>query len=155
MKKDSKGFSLIELMVTLVVIAILSSVVIPLYTDSVAKGRQSDAEGALLVFANAMERHSFTNSSYQGAAGSQITPLDTGSPWIFPSEAPLDSSDKIYDLTIQSATATTYTLRATPKADGPQASNGKLELDSTGARRWDRDNNGTFDADENCWERSC
>lgn len=151
----TNGFTLVELIVTVAIVAILASVAIPSYQEYVSKGRHSDAQGALMSFANAMERHFSSNNSYLGAAGSQAAPANTGSPWIFPSEAPIDGANKTYDLTISAATATSYTLRATPKATGTQATYGMLEVDSTGARRWDRDNDGAFSADESCWEKSC
>lgn len=145
------GFSLIEMMVVIAIIGILAVVVIPSYQDSIKKSRRADAQGALTSFAGAMERHFTTGGhSYLGAAGTEGSPANTGSPWIFPSEAPLDGSSKYYDLSITAATKTTYTLRATPK--GAQADDGMMELDSTGVRRWDKNNNGSFDAGENCWD---
>ena len=95
MNKDSKGFSLIELVVAVAIVGILASVAIPAYQSSVGKGRRSDAQGALLSFANAMERHSFTNSSYLGAADAGA---DTGSPSIFATEAPLDGTRRYLDM---------------------------------------------------------
>jgi len=68
---------------------------------------------------------------------------------MFPDESPLEGGNKFYDLTITAATGSSYTLRATPK--GAQAGNGVLELDSTGARRWDESANGGFGAGENDW----
>ncbi len=107
------GFTLIELMITVAIIAILASIALPAYQDSVTKARRTDAQGALLGLANAMERHFISNSSFQGAAGTQGSPTDTGSPWIFSSTSPVDGGTAAYNLTI-AATASIYTLTATP-----------------------------------------
>ncbi|MCG8669495.1 MAG: type IV pilin protein, partial [Pseudomonadales bacterium] len=64
--------------------------------------------------------------------------------------APIDGDTKFYDLTIHSASATAYELRATPKA--AQADDGFLSINSLGVRGWDRNDNGSAtDAGENSW----
>ncbi|GHD48516.1 type IV pilin protein [Marinobacter persicus] len=140
------GFTLIELMIVVAIIGIIAAIAYPSYTNHVEKTRRSDAQGALMGLASAMERHYATNNSYLGAASGGG---DTGSPAIYPDEAPVDGNTKYYDLTIESASAGSYTLRAVPK--GAQAGDGMLELDSTGARRWDADGDSSFDSDENTW----
>lgn len=142
----TRGFTLIELMIVVAIIAIIASVAYPSYTDSVQKTRRADAKAVLLGFAQAMERHFTENNSYLGAANAGG---NTGSPGIYPSEAPIDGGTKFYDLTITAATATTFTLRATPK--GGQAGDGILEILNTGQKRWDADDNGSFAATENVW----
>lgn len=153
MKKPMTGFTLMELMIAVVVVGILAAIAIPAYQSQIQKTRRADAQGALSGFANAMERRFTDQNTYTGAANGGG---DTGSPAsaVFPSEAPLDGGDKYYDLTISAAATGSYTLRATPK--GAQAGNGILELDSSGARRWDRDNDADLaEASDQCWETTC
>jgi type IV pilus assembly protein PilE len=152
--KKETGFTLIELMIAVAVVGILASIAYPSYTDHVRKARRADAQGALMGLSNAMERFFTQNSTYLGAAGTQAVPIATGAPWIFSTQSPIDGGTPYYNLTIQAADATTYTLRATPI--NAQAGNGLLELDSTGARRWDRDNDtNPNEAGEGCWEKTC
>jgi len=139
------GFTLIELMIVVAVVGILAAIAFPSYVEYVDRARRSDAQGALLGLANAMERHHTANNSYLGAGNP-----NTGAPSIFPDEVPNDGNDKYYDLTITAANATSYTVRATPK--NAQAGDGILELTSTGIKRWDRDNDG-LGAGDNTWER--
>lgn len=144
------GFTLIELMIVVAIVGILAAIAYPSYRDYVIETRRADAQGALMGLANAMERHYTENNTYRNASmggGSD----HTGEPSIFPTEAPLDGDDKFYDLSIISATATSYTIRATPKND--QAGDGFLQLDSTGARAWDENSDGDVgDANEDDWE---
>lgn len=152
MKHNMKGFTLIELMITLVVVGILAAIAVPAYEKQVTKSRRNDAQGALMGFANAMERHYTTNNTYKGAAGTQASPTDTGSPWIYSSEAPVDGSTKHYDLKITAATDTSFTIRATPKSSSPQKNDGFLQVDSAGSRGWDKDNNGSISgSSETTW----
>jgi type IV pilus assembly protein PilE len=153
---QKSGFTLIELLIALAVVGILASVAYPSYTDHVRKTRRADAQGTLMGLANAIERHFTQNSTYLGAAGTQAVPLATGAPWIFSSQSPIDGGTPYYNLIIQTATATTCTLRAAPIAGTGQAMDGILELDNTGARRWDRDNDtNPNEAGEDCWEKIC
>ncbi|MEO5367133.1 MAG: type IV pilin protein [Magnetococcus sp. WYHC-3] len=106
--------------------------------------------GSLLNLANAMERHFTRQSSYTGASQGGN---DTGAPQVFATQTPVDGSVKFYDLTIVAANATGFTLRATPIAGSGQERDGLLEMDHTGARRWDRNNDGdTDDINENRWD---
>ncbi len=129
--KSKHGFTLVELMIVVVVVAILATVAIPAYQSSTAKARRADGQSALLAFSQAMERYGTANNTFLGAAAAGA---NTGAPAIFPTQAPIDGGTKYYNLTIEAATQTTYTLRATP-ING-QAGDGNLEIDNTGAKRW-------------------
>ena len=58
------GFTLIELMIAVVVVAILAAIAIPSYLDSVRKSRRSDAYTALTAVQQAQERWRANNPSY-------------------------------------------------------------------------------------------
>lgn len=146
--KSSKGFTLIEVMITVIIVAVLASIAVPSYNRQVTKTRRTDCQGVLINFSLNMERFFAANNTYIGAAdgGATGAPLAT----VFPSECPLDAGTKYYDLTITAATASNYTLTATPK--GIQVDDGFLQLSSAGVKSWDQDNSGGIDAGENSWD---
>lgn len=131
MLSRARGVTLLELLIVVTIVAILASIAYPSYRDQMRKTRRGDTQGALVGFASAMERYFTENSTYLGAAAGGG---DTGTPRIFAGEAPLDGTTKYYDLTIQAATANTYTLAAAPK--GAQAGDpcGTLTLTHQGVR---------------------
>jgi type IV pilus assembly protein PilE len=64
MKIRQSGFTLVELMVTVVIAAILLSIAIPSYSNYVRKGRRVDAKSALLDMASLEERYYSNNNAY-------------------------------------------------------------------------------------------
>ncbi len=60
----SKGFTLIELMVVVSVIAILAFIAIPSYQQSVRKSCRNDAKNAILGIASLQEKYYFQASQY-------------------------------------------------------------------------------------------
>ena len=100
MRKTMQGFTLIEVMIVVAIVAILAAVAYPSYQDSVTKSRRADAQGVLMGFAGAMERHYTNENTYTDAGGIYTAPTETA---------------KYYTLTIEAADSSTYTLRATPK----------------------------------------
>ena len=72
------GFSLIELMVAVLVIALLASIAVPTYTAQTRKSRRTEARSAILDLAGREERVLSVNNSYSAV------PTDvgyTGSTW--------------------------------------------------------------------------
>lgn len=117
------GFSLIELMIAVAVIGILAAIALPVYTESVRKGRRSDAQAALTGLAAAMERDFIRANRYNN-------PFTAG---IYPNRVPLDGGTITYNLSA-TVSDTAYTLTAAPA--GPQAGDrcGSLTLASNGAQ---------------------
>ncbi|MBK8817166.1 MAG: prepilin-type N-terminal cleavage/methylation domain-containing protein [Methylococcaceae bacterium] len=157
MNSRINGFTLVELMIAVAIIGILTAIAVPSYQESMRKSRRADAQGALMNFANGMERLYTENSTYCGGAqaGNDVCgdgAFDTGIP--FPTVfAPTGQTGNFYDFRIIAATQNTYTLQASPNPANAQVGDGVLELDPTRIRRWDRNNNLTImEADENTWD---
>ncbi|MGY6216238.1 type IV pilin protein [Methylolobus aquaticus] len=149
---NPRGFTLIELMITVAIVGILAMIAVPSYTSHLANVRRAEAQGSLMELANFMERFYTENMSYLCVREYAPTCTAVGSPPTLPfTQAPKEGAPKVYNLALQAA-ASTYTLQATPIAGGPQAENGAMELDHTGARRWDKNNDGAFSG-ETSWSR--
>lgn len=142
------GFTLIELMITVAVIGILAAIAYPSYQDYVKRGRRADAMGELQQAATAMERYFTVNGSYTGAtAGGTI-----------PDRLPRTGT-KHYDVSLTLTPAndprTGFIVRATPASGSSQTSDGMIDIDHTGRKRWDENHNGSFDGGiENNWEKN-
>ena len=59
-----KGFSLVELMITIAIIALLVALAIPSYSQYVRKGKRGDAEQLLMNWANLQEIWRANNPTY-------------------------------------------------------------------------------------------
>lgn len=129
-----KGFTLVELLIVVVIIAILASVAFPAYQSQVKAARRADCAGALVGFAGAMERFFTTNSSYIGAGSAGGGGNTTGAPTIYSAQCPIDGGTPTYNLTILNATATAFVVQAAPV--GAQANDrcGTLTLNNVGLK---------------------
>ncbi|MFI3123805.1 MAG: type IV pilin protein [Methylococcales bacterium] len=137
MKAKQMGFTLIELMITVAIIGILSSVGYPSYMSHIQKAKRSEAQAALVSMATAMEQWRVENNNdYTGVT------VGTGYTSIFTDRVPTDGSGtQSYTLSILTLTTGNYTLKATPVSTDDC---GTLTLDSTGVKA---SSTGT-----NCWE---
>ena len=65
----NKGFTLMELMIVVAIVAILASVAVPSYMEHVRKARRIEATGTLTQVAAAMERFLLANNAYPANIG--------------------------------------------------------------------------------------
>ena len=113
------GFSLIELMVVVAVIAILAAFATPTYRDYVLRAARTDAKNSLVDLAARQERFRFANNAY----ATTLTQLNAGS----------TSLDGKYSLTM-AGSATTFSITATPAGTQVQDKCGALTLNQAGVR---------------------
>jgi type IV pilus assembly protein PilE len=103
----ARGFTLIELMVTVAIVAILAAIAYPSYRDYVLRGRLVDATNGLSTMRANMERYFQDNRTYL-STGSYTSPCLVSSTLRMVGSFTL-SCDGSYG----AVTATTYTLVAT------------------------------------------
>ena len=113
------GFTLIELMITIAVLAIIVGIAIPSYTQWVIESNRGEGKVVTMQTAQTLER-CFTRFSSYANANCAVANGDT-----------INSENARYTVTVASA-ANTFTLTAAPQRADPEC--GSLTLTHTGVR---------------------
>ena len=122
-KPKCSGFTLIELMITVVIVAILAGVAYPSYQQYVVRSHRSAAQQFMLDTANREEEYFLNNRVY-----GDLTALGVKVP---------DDIGKFYTITVtpdMSKQPPNYTIDAAPKSGTSQSSDGTLSLDQRGVK---------------------
>ena len=128
-----RGFTLIELMVVVVVMAILAALAYSSYTKQVSKGRRSDAYNLVGQLQLSLERWRAENPCYGTSAVSPCPTFTANGTYPDVSAAPyVSTTNKYYTIAIPTATLTSYSITATPKAGTSQATDVCGTLNATG-----------------------
>jgi type IV pilus assembly protein PilE len=128
MMNKKRGFTLIELMIVVAIIAILAAIAYPSYQGAIRDSRRGMAQADLVELASDLERYYTTNNSYTGGGGL----LTTGGPLFQFNVSPQEGDTAFYNLSVAIPSSTAFTLIAIPT--GPQVGDfcGTMTLDSTG-----------------------
>ena len=142
------GFTLIELMIVVAIVAILGAIAVPNYREYVARGYRNDAKSVLLENAQWLERNYTQSNAYNkdgaGAAVAtaqlpkQVAPSDPG-------------AIARYNISFANIAADTFSLQAVPTGGQTGDKCGTFTLSNTG----DKDVSGnTGDATAiTCWSK--
>ncbi len=98
--KKNKGFTLIELMITVAIVGIVASVAIPNYKDYLLRSQITEAIGNLSVLKVKMEQFYQENRTYVGACTNGTL-------------APIPSGLKYFNISCSNLDVNTFTLTAT------------------------------------------
>jgi type IV pilus assembly protein PilE len=138
----SRGFTLIELMIVVAIIAILAAVAIPAYMRYAYRARRVDGQQLLLTIANAEERYYAVNNQYT----TSVTNIGYTS-------GTATSNEGYYTATIAPATGSTsaQTFLATAAPQGAQSNDvcGSLSIDNAGNKLPNASSN--LNSNGNCW----
>lgn len=125
----TRGFTLIELMVTVAIVAILATIAYPIYLHQLVEARRSAAEATLMDIAQREQQYMLDQRQYD--AGCNTDTLSTTLSVTIPSNV-----SQFYQVCVTTPTTAppTFTATATPIAGTAQATDVTLTIDQTGSK---------------------
>lgn len=134
-QQKNRGFSLIELLITVAIVGVLAGVAYPSYTDYVTRSNRSEAQRELMRFANLQEQVFVDRRTY--AADMKGLGFSTVS---------IDTDSGNYTISVSAQSATTFTLKAAAKGSQTRdTACPTLTINELGQKN-DGENSG-------CWEK--
>ena len=130
-RRGERGFTLIDLMIAIAIVAILTRIALPAYQAYVVRASRQSAQSELVALANAQEKIFLNSNAYTANVSAAYTGQSGGGLGVTSGK----TKDTRYTITA-AATATTFTLTATPASGTPQAGDGVLTINEQNVRTW-------------------
>ncbi len=138
--RNTRGFTLIELMIVVAVVGILTAIAYPSYTEYVQRGHRADARAGLLQAQQWLERAATATGVYPTTLPAALT-------WS-------GDTTKRYDIAFQAGnTNAAYTLTAVPKGAQTGDKCGTYTLSNTGVRGAAGKKSGESGYNPDCWSK--
>ena len=159
-RRYHRGFTLLELMITVAVIGILAAVAYPSYAEYVAKSRRATTIGLLQAAQQWMERFYTENYRYdKNTANTAVTDSSLFPAWFSVSPKPGDGA-AVYNITVSvtDGVRDVYSVKATRKAGTNMANDrcGDYVLDQYGRKKLENYDTSKFSSHakalEYCWK---
>jgi type IV pilus assembly protein PilE len=139
-----RGFTLIDLVIALAVIAILLRIALPSYQAYIVKSSRQAVQGELIALAQAEEKIFLNSNSYTSSVTGAYTGQSSGGLGVTAATSPSGSGkskDDRYTISVAATPTagplfTAFTLTATPKTGTPQVGDGNLTINEQGVRTW-------------------
>ena len=136
MNKLQKGFTLIEVLITVAIIGILGAIAYPSYSTFVTKSNRAEPQKELLELANLMEQYFIDHRTYTN----KLTLLGK-------SADSYDTDSGNYTISVSASDTTTFTINAAIKTGSSQASDStcsSMSVNNTGKKKA---------TSNSCWEK--
>lgn len=115
-RRRAPGFTLIELMIAVAIVALLAAVALPSFFDSLRKSRRTEAYTAISAVQQAQERWRSNRAEYAGNL--TASPSDPTTPGL---GLPATTPKGYYSIALSGNTATGYTVSAVAVSTSSQA----------------------------------
>lgn len=142
-RAPAAGFTLIELMIVVAIVAILAAIAVPIYSNYVTRSKLTEAQNNLSALRVAMEQYFQDNRQYTGTGGSCGVNMPTAT------AGNGGNSIAKYFTYSCTATASAYTITATGNT-GTQTASFVFTIDQDNNRATTRAN-GWYTVPATCW----
>lgn len=132
-----RGFTLVELLITVAVAGVLAAIAYPSFTQYLTKSRRAEAVNGLTQIQQAQERWRTNNPSYNGTLSAIFSPASTNP----------------YNFALSGVTANGFTATATPKNPGSQAGDAQCTTMSIVVTNGNATYSATGTGAARCWNR--